>query len=62
MAMDNTIRELAFTRAPLAELRKAARAAGMRALLEDGRTKIRNGVTTIDELVRTTQVSDLMLE
>jgi len=62
MELDNTVRELAFNRAPLSELRRAARSAGMRALLEDGRIKIRNGITTPDELVRITQVAELVAE
>jgi len=60
MEMDNTLRELAFNRAPLNELRLAARAGGMRTLLHDGRTKIRNGVTTVEELMRITQTADLV--
>ena len=60
MEMNISIREMAFNRAPLNEIRKTARAAGMRGLLEDGRTKIVNGVTTPDELVRITQASDLI--
>jgi type IV pilus assembly protein PilB len=62
MEMDNTIRELAFNRASLAEVRKAARASGMRSLLEDGKIKIRNGITTPQELVRVTQAADLMVD
>ena len=61
LEMDNTIREMAFRRAPLAELRRAAIASGMRTLLEDGRLKIRNGVTTPDELVRITQVAEFSM-
>jgi len=60
MAMDPTLRELAFNRAPLGELRAAARAGGMTTLLQDGRTKIRNGITTPEELVRITQTAELM--
>ena len=60
MAMDGTLRELAFNRAPLGELRAAARAGGMKTLLQDGRLKIRNGVTTPDELVRITQTAELV--
>ncbi|MDP6634253.1 MAG: ATPase, T2SS/T4P/T4SS family [Phycisphaerae bacterium] len=60
MAMDATLRELAFNRAPLSELRAAARAGGMITLLQDGRMKIRNGVTTPDELVRITQTAELV--
>ena len=59
MEIDSTIRELAFTRAPLSELRAAARASGMRSLLQDGRLKIQNGITTPEELVRITQTADL---
>ena len=59
MEIDSTLRELAFTRAPLSELRAAARASGMRSLLQDGRLKIQNGITTPEELVRITQTADL---
>ncbi len=62
MELDNTIRELAFSRATLGDLRRAAKGAGMKSLLEDGRTKIRTGVTTADELVRTTQAADLVMD
>ena len=62
LEMTNPIRELAFKRAPLTELRRAAIAGGMKTLLEDGRLKIRNGITTPDELVRITQVSELAAE
>ncbi|MDY6912869.1 MAG: ATPase, T2SS/T4P/T4SS family [Planctomycetota bacterium] len=62
MVMDNTIRELAFNRATLGEIRQAARASGMRSLLEDGKVKIRNGVTTPQELVRITQTAELLDE
>ena len=56
--MDATLRELGFTRAPLSDIRRAARAGGMRSLLEDGRRKIRNGITTAEELVRITQAAE----
>jgi len=60
LEMDNSIREMAFTRAPLTEIRKAARASGMDSLLVDGRRKILAGVTTPEELVRITQIADLI--
>jgi len=60
LEMDNTMREMAFTRAPLSEVRKAARASGMDSLLVDGRRKILQGVTTAEELVRITQIADLI--
>jgi len=62
LEMDSAIREMAFNRVPLNELRKAARAAGMRPLLEDGRLKILNGLTTPEELVRITQTAELIAE
>ncbi len=62
MEMDNKLRELAFNSSNLSELRKAARASGMKGLLEDGRIKIRNGITTPEELVRITQSEDLVVD
>ena len=62
LELDSSIRELAFNRASVSELRKAAKAAGMGTLLQDGRLKIRNGVTTPDELIRITQASDLVTD
>ena len=53
--MNNEIRELAFAKAPTTELRKAAKASGMRTLMEDGRLKIFKGTTTPAEVVRITQ-------
>lgn len=60
LEMNNQIRELAFNHAPLSEVRKAARATGMKTLLHDGRCKIRNGITTPEELVRITQTDELL--
>ena len=60
MEFDNTLRELSFNRAPLSEIRKAAQAAGMHNLLEDGRRKVKNGVTTPEELVRVTQAEAII--
>ncbi len=53
-AMNAELRELTFKRAPLSELKKAARASGMRTLLEDGRRKVISGVTTPEEVARVT--------
>ena len=57
--MNNEIRELAFNRAGAAPLRKAARASGMRTLLEDGKLKILKGTTTMEEIARVAQVEGL---
>ena len=62
MEMNSAVSELAINRESLTEIRKQARAAGMRTLLEDGRQKILNGITTPGELVRATQVSELSSE
>jgi type IV pilus assembly protein PilB len=53
--LNNEIRELAFTKAPTTELRKAAKASGMRTLMQDGLLKIFKGTTTPEEVVRITQ-------
>jgi type II secretory ATPase GspE/PulE/Tfp pilus assembly ATPase PilB-like protein len=62
LEMSNALRELAFNRAPANQLRRAARASGMRSLLEDGKLKILRGVTTPEELVRTTQLEGVQAE
>jgi type IV pilus assembly protein PilB len=56
--MNNEIRELAFAKAPTMELRRAARAGGMRTLMEDGKIKIFKGKTTPDEVAKTTQTEE----
>jgi len=53
--LNNEIRELAFSKAPTTELRKACRAGGMRTLRDDGILKVFNGTTTPAEVVRITQ-------
>ncbi len=62
LEMNNELRELAFHRAPTNELRRAARASGMRNLLEDGKLKIIRGITTADELARITQAEGVIAE
>ncbi len=53
--LNNEIRELAFSKAPTTELRKACRASGMRTLRDDGILKVFKGTTTPAEVVRITQ-------
>ena len=62
MQMNSRLRELSFAKAPAGELRKAARATGMRTLLEDGKIKIFNAVTTLEEVAKTTQAEGLVLD
>jgi type IV pilus assembly protein PilB len=60
--MNTEIRELAFSKAPTTELRKAARAGGMRTLRDDGILKIFNGITTPAEVVRITQSEGMVVD
>ncbi len=62
MQMTNEIRELAFNRAPTSQLRKVARAAGMRSLLDDGKIKIMRGVTTLEEVARHAQAEGVIID
>jgi type IV pilus assembly protein PilB len=62
LEMNNELRELAFNRAPTSELRRAARASGMRNLVEDGKIKIMRGVTTPEEVARITQAEGILAE
>jgi type IV pilus assembly protein PilB len=62
MVMNNEVRELAFKRAPTNIIRKAARASGMKSLLDDGKVKVLNGTTTANEIARVTQAEGLSAE
>ncbi|MBP7744574.1 MAG: Flp pilus assembly complex ATPase component TadA [Phycisphaerae bacterium] len=62
LEMCNEVRELAFNRAPTNEIRKAARAAGMRPLLEDGKRKILRGITTALEVAKIAQSEGVLTE
>jgi len=54
MEMDNTLREMAFRREPIVEIRKQAAQSGMVTLREDGVRKVLAGVTTIPEILEIT--------
>jgi type II secretory ATPase GspE/PulE/Tfp pilus assembly ATPase PilB-like protein len=62
LELNSEIRELAFSKAPASELRKAAVAGGMRTLREDGKIKVFRGTTTPNEVVRITQTEGLLVE
>jgi type IV pilus assembly protein PilB len=62
LEMTSTIRQLTFDSAPLSKIRQAAKATGMRSLLDDGRLKIKAGITTPEELVRITQHAEVLDE
>jgi type IV pilus assembly protein PilB len=59
MTMNNEVRELAFRRSPTNVIRKAARASGMKSLLDDGKIKVINGLTTPAEIARVTQAEGI---
>ena len=55
MLMNAELREMAFQRQPTNRIRQAAIASGMRPLLEDGKLKIFNGTTTLEEVAKHAQ-------
>jgi len=52
MVMNEELADLTLRRAPLSEIRAAARAAGMRTLKDDGLEKVKLGITTFEEVAR----------
>lgn len=52
MRINDEIAELVVRRAPLADIREAAKANGMHELREDGLDKVLQGITTPDEVMR----------
>jgi type IV pilus assembly protein PilB len=62
LEMNNQVRELAFARAPSTELRKAALASGMQSLLVDGKRKVFKGMTTLNEVAKTSQAEGLVVD
>jgi type IV pilus assembly protein PilB len=60
MTMNSEIRELAFKRAATSHIRRAAIAGGMRTLVQDGKVKVLNGVTSPEEIARVAQVEGLV--
>jgi type IV pilus assembly protein PilB len=52
MVMNEEIAELVVRRAPVADIREAAKAGGMKELREDGLLKVLDGATTPDEVMR----------
>ena len=52
MLINNELRDLIVKRAPLSEIRAAAKANGMKNLKADGLAKVIEGITTIEEVMR----------
>ncbi|MFN3167075.1 MAG: GspE/PulE family protein [Phycisphaeraceae bacterium] len=62
MKMNAEIRDMAFRRATVGDIRKAAQASGMRNLLGDGKLKVLEGKTTLSEVARIAQVEGVVEE
>ena len=62
MVMNNEIRELAFNRAPLGQIRQAGIRGGMRTLVEDGKIKVLRGDTTAEEIAKFAQAEALLTD
>jgi type IV pilus assembly protein PilB len=60
MNMNSEIREMAFNQAPISDIRTAARANGMRTLVEDGKLKVLKGVCTPDEVAKVAQMDGIV--
>jgi type IV pilus assembly protein PilB len=62
LEMTHAISEMAMQEVALRDIRREARASGMRTLLEDGRRKVLSGVTTPEDLMRVTQTAELVTD
>ncbi|MBA4189722.1 MAG: pilus assembly protein PilB [Planctomycetaceae bacterium] len=62
MRMTAAIREQTFAQAPAQEIRRKAKANGMRSLLDDGILKAMKGVTTIEEVLSICHADQLVVE
>jgi type IV pilus assembly protein PilB len=62
MTMNHELRDLAFTRSPVNKIRAAAKASGMRNLLGDGKLKVLDGTTSLQEISRITQIEGVVEE
>jgi type IV pilus assembly protein PilB len=60
MRMTGQLRELTFAQAPAQELRRKARANGMRTLLEDAVQKALKGITTLEEVLSVCHAENAM--
>ncbi len=62
LQLTNELRELAFNRSPTSQIRRAARNAGMRSLMDDGKIKVLRGVTTLQEVARHAQAEGITMD
>ncbi len=54
ITLDENIRELVVAKTPVEIIREAARKSGARSLREEGLRKARDGITTVEEVLRVT--------
>lgn len=52
LLVSEEIKELIFTKAPITQIEKQAKAEGFKTMLEDGLDKVSAGLTTLDEVLR----------
>jgi len=52
MTLNDELSDMIVRRAPLSEIKEAARSNGMTTLQEDGFRKAKDGLTTIEEVMR----------
>jgi type II secretory ATPase GspE/PulE/Tfp pilus assembly ATPase PilB-like protein len=60
LIVNESIRPFILNRAPATTIAQKAIEQGMRTLRTDGWTKVRNGETTIEEVLRVTQIEEHM--
>jgi general secretion pathway protein E len=56
LVMDDEIRDMVISRAPVNEIKETALKKGMRTLFNDGMIKAARGITTIKEVLRVTEI------
>jgi len=61
LVMQEALRPLVIERAPSSAIKRAACAAGMKTLREDGWAKVRMGLTTIEEVARVTHEDEALV-
>lgn len=59
MELDNAIREMVFHREPVSRIREHALSRGMVTLMEDGKRKLIDGMTSLEEIVSITHREDI---
>jgi len=58
MALSEEIKELILKKASSSQIKKKAREMGMATLFESGIEKIKLGMTTVEEVMRVTELND----